>query len=85
MLSKNGIKPIETAYWCLVSGSEIWLVNNKLPCGTVKDLSLPQGMGKQIGEYEHLPVIWLNADEVEISISLNLFFEQALKVKKTLL
>ncbi|WP_341664179.1 NAD(+) diphosphatase [Vibrio sp.] len=65
MLSKNDRKPIDTAYWCLVSGSEVWLVNNKLPCGTAKQLSLPQDIGKQIGEYENLPVIWLNADEVE--------------------
>ncbi|CAM3942371.1 NAD(+) diphosphatase [Vibrio aquimaris] len=70
MLSKNDRKPIETAYWCLVSGSEVWLINNKLPCGTAIELSIPQGLGHKIGEYKNLPVIWLNADEVEQNLHL---------------
>ena len=47
MLSKNDRKPKETAYWCLVSGSEVWLINNKLPCGTAIELSIPQDTGTQ--------------------------------------
>ncbi|GLT16325.1 NADH pyrophosphatase [Vibrio zhanjiangensis] len=65
MLNDNDRKSIDIAYWCLVSRSEVWLVNNALPCGSAKELSLPQAMGIKIGEYQNFPVVWLNSDEVD--------------------
>ncbi|NOH72887.1 NAD(+) diphosphatase [Vibrio pectenicida] len=65
MLNKNDRKRMDNAYWCVVSGSEVWLVDNGLPCGSAQELSLPQNAGIKIGDYQNLPVMWLNTYEID--------------------
>jgi len=59
-----------TAYWCVVSGSEIWLIDGELPCGQAKDWGLPEDKGVKIGSYQKRAVMWLNEADCPSEIEL---------------
>ena len=70
MLKNSDTNRTEDAYWCVVSGSEIWLVDHQLPCGAAQQYSLPEEKAILIGEYQQSPVYWLNAVDVEQDLEL---------------
>ncbi len=70
MLKNSDTNRTEDAYWCVVSGSEIWLVDDQLPCGAAQQYSLPEEKAILIGEYQQSPVYWLNAGDVEQDLEL---------------
>ena len=55
----------KNAYWCVVSGTEVWSVDGDIPFGTAEQFQLPVSQAVQIGSYQDSPVYWLNADELE--------------------
>ncbi|CAH8188083.1 NADH pyrophosphatase [Vibrio aestuarianus] len=62
MLQKSDVK---SAYWCVVSGSEIWTINGELPFGCAADYSLPQDKAIEITRYNGHPVMWLNDADLD--------------------
>lgn len=70
MLDKSDTNRAQKSYWCVVSGSEVWLVDNAIPYGTAQDLSLPANSAIEIGRYNNAPVLWLNVAEVERDMEL---------------
>jgi len=70
MLNKSDTNRTLNSYWCVVSGSDVWLVDNAIPFGTARDLSLPQDAAIEIGRYNNAPVLWLNAADIEQDIEL---------------
>lgn len=65
MLKNSDTNRTKNAYWCVVSGSDIWLVDHQLPFGHAQHLSLPAEKAIQVGDYQHHPVYWLNASDVD--------------------
>lgn len=53
------------AYWCVVSGSELWAINDQLPIGTAIELGLPEDKAVGIGFYQGIAVMWLNEADVD--------------------
>ncbi|MDP5255468.1 MULTISPECIES: NAD(+) diphosphatase [unclassified Vibrio] len=51
------------AYWCVVSGSDLWLINKTLPRGEASQFNLPEDKAIQIGEYHNIPVMWVNDED----------------------
>lgn len=70
MLSKGDVNRMKDAYWCIVSGSDIWLIDGQLPRGLATDYGLPLEQATGIGHYDNIPVFWLN--EADISAELEL-------------
>ncbi|ANW24581.1 NADH pyrophosphatase [Vibrio coralliilyticus] len=70
MLKNSDTNRTSNAYWCVVSGSEAWLVDHALPCGAAKAFNLPEENAIKIGNYKGLPVMWLNAQELEQELPL---------------
>lgn len=70
MLSKGDVNRMKDAYWCIVSGSDIWLIDGQLPRGLATDYGLPLEQATGIGHYDNTPVFWLN--EADISAELEL-------------
>ncbi len=64
MLKKSDTNRTRDVYWCVVSGSELWLVDDNLPYGSAQDLNLPEQQAVTIGRYNDKPVLWLNESEV---------------------
>tara|TARA_Y100001956_G_scaffold80758_1_gene96620 strand:+ start:1016 stop:1798 length:783 start_codon:yes stop_codon:yes gene_type:complete len=60
MLNKGDINQMHNCYWCVVSGSELWLIDGQLPKGTGTQLGLPYEKAIEIGRHENVPVMWLN-------------------------
>lgn len=58
------------AYWCVVSGSELWTVDGSLPFGSAKKLALPAEHAIQISTHRGIPVYWLNDADVEQDLRL---------------
>ncbi|SJN58433.1 NADH pyrophosphatase [Vibrio ruber DSM 16370] len=56
---------VGNAYWCVVSGSELWTVDNMLPFGTAEHWSLPEEKAVKIAECDGHPVYWLNEADLE--------------------
>lgn len=65
MLKNSDINRELLAYWLVVRGSDIWLVNDEVPKGSATSLNLPFDKAIVIGEYQNLPVLWLNESELE--------------------
>ena len=65
---KNGDE--KSAYWCVVSGSDLWSVDEGIPFGTAQALNLPVSNAVEIGEYQQHPVYWLNASDLEFDVEL---------------
>lgn len=83
MLRKGDTNRMKDAYWCVVSGSDIWLIDGQLPKGLADDLGLPFDQATQLGYYENTPVFWLNEADINTELDLTslrdcLHFPQAL-------
>ncbi|WP_114767885.1 NAD(+) diphosphatase [Vibrio rhodolitus] len=70
MSEKGEVCLEQKAYWCVVSGSDIWLVAGELPLGTAKQFGFDSEKSVCIGEYNALPVVWLNDQDVERELPL---------------
>ncbi|MFA0567186.1 NAD(+) diphosphatase [Vibrio gallaecicus] len=70
MLKKSDIDKSKLAYWCVVSGSDIWVVNDELPFGTAQSLGLSHELAICIGQYNDKPVYWVNDAELNQSLEL---------------
>ncbi|EID0062806.1 NAD(+) diphosphatase [Vibrio vulnificus] len=71
MLSNSDSKHGQKAYWCVVSGSDLWLVDGQLPLATSNELNLVAEKAQQIGSYNHHSVMWLNEADVEQSLEMH--------------
>lgn len=58
------------AYWCVVSGSELWTVDGKIPFGTAQKFLLPIEDAIEVAKYRGYPVYWLNESELNESYAL---------------
>ena len=56
-------------YWCVVNDSTIWLETDGLPYGSASDLKLPFEQAVCIGKHNSYPVMWLNDESVEQTLS----------------
>jgi NAD+ diphosphatase len=56
---------IKTAYWCVVSGSDLWMIDGTLPLGRAEQWTLPEASAREIGSYNGYPIYWLNESDVE--------------------
>ncbi|MCF8780749.1 NAD(+) diphosphatase [Vibrio sp. IRLE0018] len=65
MLSNSDSKHDPKAYWCVVAGSELWLVDGELPFGRGSEWNLPVEKAQCIGQHQEMPVMWLNESDVE--------------------
>ncbi|MEE3880901.1 NAD(+) diphosphatase [Vibrio sp. YYF0003] len=65
MLRKGDVNRVENAHWCVVSGSEIWLVDGAVPFGSAEQFALPEASARKIGEYQQHPVMWINLADLE--------------------
>lgn len=68
MLANSDIK---RAYWCVVSGSDLWMVDGTLPFGSAQQWSLPEDRAIKIGTHNGYPIYWLNEVDVDIELELN--------------
>ncbi|MCE0493501.1 NAD(+) diphosphatase [Vibrio salinus] len=53
------------AYWCVVSGSELWTVEGEIPFGSAQQYSLSSEDAIEVARYKGYPVYWLNESELE--------------------
>ncbi|USD65428.1 NAD(+) diphosphatase [Vibrio sp. SCSIO 43136] len=58
---KNG----ELAYWCVVNGSDVWLVDGELPCLSAQNLPFDTHDAITVGHYNGHDVRWLNSADIE--------------------
>ncbi|MGY3570916.1 NAD(+) diphosphatase [Vibrio paucivorans] len=65
MLKLSKVTAETKAYWCVVSGSELWLQGSDWPCASAQSLNLPVEKAQLIGQYNNLPVMWLNESDCE--------------------
>jgi NAD+ diphosphatase len=63
MLNKCKVDGSGASYWCVVSGSTVWLNSGKVPFGTARELNLSDD-AVCIGEYQQFPVMWVDADSI---------------------
>ncbi|OLQ87359.1 NADH pyrophosphatase [Vibrio ponticus] len=70
MSEKGEVSIEQKAYWCVVSGSDVWLQAGELPIGTAKQFGFDIEKCICIGEFNALPVIWLNDQDVEKQLPL---------------
>ncbi|MDN3696445.1 NAD(+) diphosphatase [Vibrio cortegadensis] len=64
MLKKSD-KGTSDVYWCIVLGSDLWVVDGTLPLGSASELGLPYEKAVNIGTYQGIPVMWLNDADVD--------------------
>ncbi|GAL24147.1 NADH pyrophosphatase [Vibrio variabilis] len=62
---KKSEKVIRQAYWCVVSGNELWLADGDVPLGSAEQFSLPAHQAIKVGEFDGKPVMWLNDADLE--------------------
>lgn len=65
MLENGDMAHESAAYWCVVSGSDIWLEDGKLPYGFASEFEFSDRDVVCIGDYQGVPVMWLNDMEIE--------------------
>lgn len=68
MLANSDIK---SAYWCVVSGSDIWLLNGEIPCGAAQQWMLPEDKAIEVARYQGLPVYWINEQDVDADLEMH--------------
>jgi NAD+ diphosphatase len=68
MLKNSDVK---SAYWCVVSGSDLWTVDQALPFGTAEQLALPSEKAVKVAEYQGKPIYWLNESDVESCLEMS--------------
>lgn len=64
MLKKSDNKD-NAAYWCVVEGHNVWLVNDQLPFFSPQQLPINTEQAIKVGEYQNHPVMWLNDSELD--------------------
>lgn len=52
-------------YWLVVNGSDVWLIDGQIPQGSSSELNLPLDKAVEVGEYDEIPVFWVNDADVE--------------------
>ncbi len=62
MLKNSDLK---SAYWCVVSGSELWTIDGSVPFGSAKEFGLPFESAIEIDRIDQHPVYWLNHSELD--------------------
>ncbi len=67
MLKNSDLK---SAYWCVVSGSELWTIDGALPFGTAKQFDLPTSAAIEVDQFEGNSVYWINFSEVDQDLEL---------------
>ncbi len=67
MLSNSDIK---TAYWCVVSGSDLWTIDGSLPFGSAQQFALPEDKAIKIGSHGGYPIYWLNEADIDIELDM---------------
>ncbi|PXA66509.1 MULTISPECIES: NAD(+) diphosphatase [Vibrio] len=60
----------KAAYWCVVSGSEIWTIDGDIPFGCAQQWQLPTEHAVLIGDYHQAPVYWINAQEIDHDLAM---------------
>lgn len=70
MLSNSDSKHDPKVYWCIVAGSDVWLVDGQLPLGSGCQWNLPLEKAQPIGHYQDTPVMWLNESDVDQSLTM---------------
>ncbi len=60
----------KSAYWCVVSGSEIWTVDGALPFGRGEQWDLPVDVAIKIDHHQGVPVYWVNASDLDRDLEL---------------
>lgn len=83
MLNKSDINRMSDVYVCVVSGSDLWLVDGELPKGKIREFGFDEELAVEIGKYQGKSVVWLNEADVEQSLELTslrdcLHFDEAL-------
>ncbi len=78
MLKKSSTSNEFTAYWVVVNGSSVWVVNNSLPKGSAASLDLPSDKATEIGQFDNTPVMWLNESDIERTLELESLREHLL-------
>jgi NAD+ diphosphatase len=61
---------INDAYWCVVSGSELWTVDGKIPFGSAQQFSLSTDDAIEVARHNGYPVYWLNEADLDGSYEL---------------
>lgn len=54
-----------SAYWCVVAGDRLRLVNGQIPFGLASELGMPTDKAMCIGEYQGAAFIWVNDADCE--------------------
>ncbi len=67
MLKNSDLK---SAYWCVVSGSELWTIDGALPFGTAKQFDLPTSSAIEVDRFKGDPVYWINFSDVDQDLEL---------------
>ncbi|MGR5238436.1 NAD(+) diphosphatase [Vibrio alfacsensis] len=70
MSRKGKVSHMKNAYWCVVAGSDIWLVESAIPFGSAEQFSLPEASARQIGDYQNAPVMWVNLSDLDHDLPL---------------
>ncbi len=67
MLKNSDMK---SAYWCVVSGSELWTIDGALPFGTAQQFDLPTSAAIEVDLLNGHPVYWVNFSDVDQDLEL---------------
>ena len=70
MLNKSKVNQGQSSHWCIVSGSEVWLIEGQLPFGKSEQWGLPVDKAIEVGRYNNHPVMWLNEADLNDEYSL---------------
>ncbi len=60
MLNNKHLNHQTLSYWCVVSGSTIWLDDGVIPYGSSESFQLPLEHAVQIGEHKGAPLLWVD-------------------------
>ncbi|WP_070962688.1 NAD(+) diphosphatase [Vibrio sonorensis] len=83
MLKQDDTVQSKSAYWCVMSGSDIWLKENRIPFGSNEELGIDSREAILIGEHDQKKVYWINESSLEVELEMSsirecLHFEQDL-------
>lgn len=70
MLSNRDNTDHAMAYWIVVNNSELWLVDSSVPVGSAASLGLQADKAVCIGQYQGLPVMWINEADIDANLPL---------------
>lgn len=55
----------QNVYWCIVEGSELYLIDQMIPYTSAQDLGIETDQAIYMGRYKNQACYWVNAGEVE--------------------